>query len=99
MAPNSALLVLLMGAALGISSTRVRIGRIVAEALATTVVAGALAALIGYLYGGQGLYRIGTFIPMALPTAAALLILGVGIIASRADHAFCRILSAPGTAG
>src|SRR5215470_14966459 len=84
-APNTALSFILVGLALlllGWESPRgIRPGQLVAL-LPTGI---ALTSILGYIYAVGELYGIGSYIPMALPTAAAFLGLGVAILCARPD--------------
>lgn len=52
----------------------------------------ALAAVIGYGYDTSGFYSIRQFIPMALPSAVALIFVATAMIFSRSDQGFVRLL-------
>ena len=45
----------------------------------------ALISLLGYAYSAEGMYGLGELQRMALPTAASLLVLGIGILCARPD--------------
>ena len=49
--------------------------------------------LIGYLYEAEGFYRFGPYTPMAAPTAAAFLALGVGVLCVRPDAGLMRTVT------
>ena len=64
--------------------------------LSVSATAISLVVLIGYAYGTPLLYG-GTIIPVALPTAVAMLLCGLGLLAAANPHAWplCLILGAP----
>ncbi|MFO0794474.1 MAG: EAL domain-containing protein [Candidatus Brocadiaceae bacterium] len=64
--------------------------------LSVSATAVSLVVLIGYAYGTPLLYG-GTIIPVALPTAVAMLLYGLGLLAAADPHAWplCLILGAP----
>ncbi len=59
----------------------------------------ALFAVIGYLYGVESLYRFGSYISIALPTAITFLILSLGILFARPDQGWMIIVSSDNAAG
>ncbi len=84
MSPVTAIAVLLAGLALLASvtvSTALRTGPSLIASLATCVTAIGSAVLLGYAYRMPLLYG-GTIIPVALPTALAVLLLGLGLLAA-----------------
>ena len=99
MAPTTALNFLLMGAAvalLGVRSPRVILHR---QALAVAPMLVAALVLLGYLFGVPELYGVRSFIPMALHTAFAFLVLGVGHLASRPREGLMAIVTADDPGG
>jgi hypothetical protein len=72
MAPNTALGLLLAGAALLLQDAETRAGRRPAQPLALAAALVSLLATLGYAYRVLSLYQVGTYIPMALNTALAL---------------------------
>ena len=85
-APNTALNFLLVGGALLLFAAEPRWGVRPAQLLALLPTAIALMSLLGYVYAVGELYGIGSYIPMALPTAIAFLALGVAILCARPDE-------------
>jgi signal transduction histidine kinase/CheY-like chemotaxis protein len=99
MAPNTALGFVLIGMALVILDAEIRGRRRPAPVLALAATLIALLAAIGYAYQALSLIAVGTAIPMALPTALALGILGVGVLAARPTHGLMATLTSPGAGG
>ena len=83
MAPNTALLFVLTGGSLLLKGSRFSRRALICEMLALLALAAAMLALIGYLYGVGRLYGVAAFIPMALPTAAAFMLLVSGLLSAR----------------
>ncbi len=83
MAPNTAFHFLLFSLALCLAESRSPWARRWSQAPALAVALGAATSLVGYAYGAQQLYGIGSYIPMPLNTAALLMLLAVGLIALR----------------
>ena len=52
----------------------------------------ALIPLLGYLFGATAMYRVALFESVALHTAAAFLLLGLGTAFASPDGAFLRVL-------
>src|SRR5262249_56841603 len=52
----------------------------------------ALISLLGYAYSAEGMYGFGELQRMALPTAASLFVLGIGILCARPDGGFVSML-------
>ncbi len=86
MAPTTAFNFVLMGFALVFITRTSRRGRRPSEtlALAITVIAGL--ALIGYFYGVKTLTGIASYIPMAVHTAFAFVVLSLGVLCARPDQ-------------
>lgn len=80
MAPNTALELLLLGAAIWLLDVRVWRGRAVSASLALIAGAIALVAVAGYCNGVGTLVGVASFIPMALNSAASFLVLSVGVM-------------------
>jgi PAS domain S-box-containing protein len=97
MAVNTALGMILVAIALQLLPTR-RAPR-VATAAALAVLAMSFVALVGYTSGVTSLYGILTQTQMAVPTAAALLLLGAGLILARPESGPMRVLSAADLGG
>src|SRR5262249_48344325 len=78
-APNTAVSLILIGAALLLLDWEPRRGSRPAQLIALFPTAIALTSLLGYAYAVGELYGMGRYIPMALPTAIAFLALGLGL--------------------
>jgi two-component system, sensor histidine kinase and response regulator len=86
MAPNTAFVFLLVGFALSLLDYRLN-GRFrVPQAAVLTAAIITLLSLTGYLYGILALYGVGGYIPMALNTAVAFLLLCIGVLAARPER-------------
>jgi PAS domain S-box-containing protein len=86
MAPNTALNFLLAGSALLLLNSGRNRSRLSVDAMALTVAAISLLAIIGYAYEVSALYGVRSFIAMALHTAIAFLMLAAGILCARPDN-------------
>ncbi len=80
MAPNTAALFVLLGAALGLASWATRAAAIGRNVLALLTAMLAVVAVIGYLNGVTSLYRPTALIPIALHTAMGFLLLSLGVL-------------------
>jgi len=85
-APNTAVNFILIGGALLLLGWESRWGPRPAQLVALLPTAIALTSVLGYVYAVGELYAIGSYIPMALPTAIAFLALGVAILGARPDR-------------
>jgi signal transduction histidine kinase len=92
MAPNTALGFILTGVALLALDLKTRRGYRPAALFALGAAAIGLVALIGYAYGQRSLYGVASFIPMALHTAVAFMLLGSGILVARLDRGLTAVL-------
>jgi signal transduction histidine kinase/ActR/RegA family two-component response regulator len=99
MAPNTAVAIGLLAVALLCGNARSQRGVLLSQIAAGASAAIALFALIGYLLGMASLYGFARFIPMAVHTAVAVLILSVGAVAARSDMGLMVILRDKGPAG
>ncbi|MDB4872251.1 MAG: ATP-binding region ATPase domain protein [Gemmatimonadales bacterium] len=70
-----------------------------AQLFATPALLIALVAILGYVFGVRGMYAVSQSSGMALPTAIAHLILGVGIIFAVRDRGVPALLMDEGPAG
>jgi len=70
-----------------------------AQMFATPALLIALVAILGYVFGVRGMYAVSQSSGMALPTAIAHLILGVGIIFAVRDRGVPALLMDEGPAG
>jgi len=92
MAPNTALMFMLIGASLVGLDHRSRAVRKCTELLCLAAGLLTFLALTGYLYGASFLYGVGSYIPMALTTALAFGALTIGILAARPARGLTAIL-------
>jgi len=99
MAPNTAICFLLSGLTLVLLDVVTWRGPRPAQMLALIVATIALMSLVGYGYGADSLYQIGSYIPMALHTATLFLILSIGILLSRPEHGIMAVMLNDGAGG
>lgn len=99
MAPNTTGALLCVGLALVLVARSERWAQLAAQALGIAVMLISMFALIGYLFGIDPLTAVGPFIPMALHTAAALLVTAIGIISLSRDTPLTFVLRDVGPAG
>jgi methyl-accepting chemotaxis protein len=100
MAPTTAFNFTAIGAALLMVDleTRTRRRR-PGQALALAVAFIAFLAIVGYLYGVRKLTGFAAYIPMALHTATAFLLLATGLLFARPQHGLMAIVTSDGTGG
>ena len=98
-APNTALNFVLVGAALWLLDWPPRARRAPGELVVLFSVAISAISLLGYAYGLGAMYGVGEHTPMALPTAAAFFVLGVGIFCARPDRGFVSVLASDDAGG
>jgi signal transduction histidine kinase len=70
-----------------------------AQMFATPALLISLIAILGYVFGVKGMYSLSQSAGMALPTAIALLVLGIGIIFAVRDRGVPALLMDEGPAG
>ncbi len=58
-----------------------------------------LLTVLGYFYGVPSLYEAGHFTAVALHTAAAFLLLCIGVWCAASEHGFMRVVTDPGNSG
>ena len=92
MAPNTAFTFLLCGSALLLLDVKLAKRFYPAPLLSLVAAALALLAVTGYGLGTTSFYHVGTYIPMALHTALAFLLLSSGILAARPGVGPMRVL-------
>jgi len=71
----------------------------VAQALALAICLVSLLAIIGFLYGAQELYGIARHTGIAWPTAASLLLLGLGLLCVRPTEGLMALVTADDPGG
>ena len=91
-APNTGFALLLIGVALWLLNSPRRLGRALEQPVALFPIGVALISLLGYAYSAEGMYGLGELQPMALPTAASLFVLGIGILCARPDSGFVSVI-------
>ncbi|MEO7100848.1 MAG: ATP-binding protein [Luteolibacter sp.] len=99
MAPNTALGFVLTGTALMIFDWKIKGGNRVAEWLAMLLGVLSLVALVGYAYQIEWLYGVSGYKPMALHTAAAFLLLALGMAFSRPGFGLMALVTEEGPGG
>lgn len=99
MAPNTAFNFVLLGSALLFLHSKSR--RLSPWACICVLVSGfeSMLAVLGYAYGIKAFYGIGSYIPMALPTATNFLIMAYGIMSCQANHGFLAIITGKSAGG
>ena len=93
MSPSTALSFAVVGIALLCLDTESPRGHRPSQYLALLAAVGGLVAMLGYLYGVEGLYRIAQQPSMALHTAVLFIVLGLGVLLARPDRGFMSTLS------
>src|SRR5262245_22668890 len=91
-APNTGFALLLIGVALWLLNSPRRLRSAPEQLVALFPIGVALTSLLGYAYSAEGMYGLGELQRMALPTAASLFVLGVGILCARPDHGFVSVI-------
>ena len=97
MAPNTALCFMLIGSSLWLFA-RQRFTTL-AQALGLGTGFIAFFAVLGYVYGLAGFYRVSTYIPMALNTALAFTALSLGMLAARPHEGLASVFTSPAAGG
>ena len=95
---NSAVALVLLGAALAIGRTTRPRAAVASQALAITAIAIALMALIGFALGAATINQL-TFNRMAVNSAVGLAALGVAILGLTPEHGVMRLLVHKGPSG
>jgi len=98
MAPTTALNFVIMGFAMVLEPRTYR-RYVLGQSLLMLSAFVSLMSVMGYIYRISFFYRIGSFIPMALPTALTFLVLGIGVCFARPDRGVASLLRDPGVAG
>ncbi len=99
MAPNTALCMLLLGLSMFFIDNTVIGDQRPSEYLAAAASLIALLAMFGYAYGVGFMAGIGNFIPMALHSAAAFLLVASGVLSARPHMGWMKILTGPEAGG
>jgi diguanylate cyclase (GGDEF)-like protein len=98
-APNAAICFLLIGIALTIAQSKIRIRALYAQVLALAVALIALFALVGYLYDVTFFYTLPAFFPMAIQTAMAFLSLSAWVFIQTRAYGLVEPFTDTGPAG
>ena len=99
MAPNSAIISVLVGVALLLLDTRTKSGRKPAEFFAVAAALLSWLAVMGYVYNAPSLYRMTIHIPMALHTAISFLLLSFAILCARPTGGLMGIIMSQSAGG
>lgn len=99
MAPNTAAGFTVMGAALVLADARQRLWFFPGEVLAACASVLGLLGLLGYLFSARALYEVESYIPMALNTALAFELMGIGILCSRPNRGLMAALASRNAGG
>lgn len=99
MAPNTALNFVLLGCVLLFLDEKIKRRLHIAQTLVIICLFASLVPIIGYAYGAKMLYGIGQYIPMALHSAITFLVLSIGILMSRPNHALATAIFDKGISG
>lgn len=99
MAPNTALLFVLIGGTLALLDVPTRTGRWAAQLLLLPALALCLAVLVGYSFGVKSFYGVGAYIPMAFNTAVVFTALAAGVLFARPDRGVMALLGSSGAGG
>src|SRR5215467_1208764 len=91
-APNTGFALLLIGVALWLLNSPRPLQRGLEQLVALFPIGVALISLLGYAYSAEGMYGFGELQRMALPTAASLFVLGIGILCARPDCGFVSVI-------
>ena len=91
-APNTGFALLLIGVALWLLNSPRRSRRALEQVVALFPIGVALISLLGYAYSAEGMYGLGDLQRMALPTAASLFVLGIGILCARPDAGLVSVI-------
>jgi signal transduction histidine kinase/CheY-like chemotaxis protein/HPt (histidine-containing phosphotransfer) domain-containing protein len=91
-APNTGFALLLIGVALWLLNSPRRLRPALEQPVALFPIGVALISLLGYAYSAEGMYGLGELQRMALPTAASLFVLGIGILCARPDRGFVSVI-------
>ena len=91
-APNTGFALLLIGVALWLLNSPRGLRGAPEQLVALFPIGVALISLLGYAYSAEGMYGLGELQRMALPTAASLFVLGIGILCARPDTGFVSVI-------
>lgn len=92
MAPNTALAFLLVGLSFWLLNRRRKYAYLFSQIASLLALAISLLAIIGYISVDRTLYRVATYIPMALHIAVTFFILIIGILFASSQHAVMSVI-------
>jgi signal transduction histidine kinase/CheY-like chemotaxis protein len=98
-APNTGLNLLLVGIALIFLDWEPRPNLRPAQVFVLVPATVALTSVLGYAYGIGALYGLARYIPMALPTAVAFLLLSIGILCARPGRGLTAVVMSDDAGG
>jgi PAS domain S-box-containing protein len=98
-APNAALGLLLLGAALLALDIEMRKRRYPSQLLSVGALAIAAVGLLGYVYGTGQLYGVRGYTPISPDAALGLALLGTGCLAARSDRGFMATVTSRSAGG
>src|SRR6516165_8313579 len=98
-APNTGFVLLLVGVALWLLNSPRHLRPALEQLVALFPIGVALISLLGYAYSAEGMYGLGELQRMALPTAASLFVLGIGILCARPDGGFVSVIASDHAGG
>ena len=99
MAPVTALNFFLLGAAFLIIDLEILNLRRAAQWLALVVLVDSFAAVLGYAYGVQSLYRVGGYSSMSLHTALLFIMISIGFLCARPGWGLMSLATDTGASG
>lgn len=99
MAPNTALMLALLGLGLLLLDTTTPRNRRPAEWLALVVMLMSLLAIFGYAYEVPQMYGVAAYIPMALHTALVAWVLALGLLCARPREGVMKLVMGQGLGG
>jgi len=97
MAPTAAIAFMLLGTSVCLNASR--FASMAAQISCTIGSAISLFVLVGYAYEVEWLTGLATYTPMAMHTAAAFLLLSMGILCAHPDHGIVGLLRRPTSGG
>lgn len=92
-APNTAASFLILGTALLLYRYKISRKNLLADCFAFTVTVISFSSILGYLYHSIELYKITSYIPMALPTAICFFLISLSILQHRSQFGFFSLFT------
>ena len=99
MAPNSALIMTMLGVSILMLDVELPRGTRPAPLLVLLAMPITLVVLVGFLFGVQELSGWGAYVPMSRGSAVGFAALGLAILAGRVEHGVTRIFVSSGSGG